>query len=61
MLDYEPKILLAFAETLSGNQEIFNWLMQNGYPELGALSMSMRGTRTPKVRTRLGFSVAARR
>jgi len=44
MLEYEPKILLAFAETLSGNQEIFDWLMKNGYQELGALSMSMRGS-----------------
>ncbi len=37
MLDYPPKILIAFGETISGNTEIFNWLLKNGYPELAAL------------------------
>jgi hypothetical protein len=44
MLDYPPKIILAFGETISGNQEITNWFLKNGYPELAALSYSIRGS-----------------
>ena len=44
MLDYHPKIILAFGETISGNEEIFEWLMNNGYTELGALSKAIRGS-----------------
>ncbi|NTW45318.1 MAG: hypothetical protein HGB14_13045, partial [Anaerolineaceae bacterium] len=44
MLDYPPKILIAFAETLSGNTEIHQWLLSNGYPELAALSSAICGS-----------------
>ena len=44
MLNYPPKIILAFGETISGNNEILNWLLKNGYGELAALSYSIRGS-----------------
>lgn len=31
---YEPKIILAWGEAVSGNATIRNWLMANGYKEL---------------------------
>ncbi len=45
MTEYPPKILIAFAETFTPNDEIFNWLMKNGYPELGALSACLKGSK----------------
>ncbi|MFH1122008.1 MAG: hypothetical protein V1775_19475 [Bacteroidota bacterium] len=44
MLDYPVKILIAFGETFSGNDEILGWLLKNGYPELAALSSAIRGS-----------------
>ena len=44
MLDYPTKILLAFGETISGNDKIFQWLLKNGYPELAALSRAITGS-----------------
>lgn len=32
---YNAKILVAWGEAISGNEEIREWLMTNGYPELG--------------------------
>ena len=32
---YPIKIVLAWAEAVSGNEGIRTWLMENGYPELG--------------------------
>ena len=36
MLNYPPKILIAFGETFEENETIFNWLLKNGYSELAA-------------------------
>lgn len=45
MLDYPPKIIMAFGETFSDEGEVFyKWLLENGYPELAALSSSIRGS-----------------
>jgi len=44
MLHYPPKILMAFGETFDENEKIYNWLVQNGYPELAALSSAIRGS-----------------
>ena len=44
MLYYPAKIWLAFGETLKGNDEVLDWLMKNGYPELAALSHAIRGS-----------------
>ena len=34
-MQYPAKVLLAWGEAISGNLEIQEWLMTNGYPELG--------------------------
>lgn len=46
MINYEPKILLAFGETFEeeNGEEFFKWLLENGYPELAALSSCIRGS-----------------
>ncbi len=33
--EYPPKILIAWGEAISGNKKIRDWLIQNGYKELG--------------------------
>ena len=40
--DYEPKILVAWGEAISGNIKIRDWLTQNGYPELGIFTFALR-------------------
>lgn len=40
---YPTKILLAFTEAVGGNEDLFEWLLKNGYPELALLSKSIRG------------------
>ncbi|MCK9451435.1 MAG: hypothetical protein M0Q90_07070 [Bacteroidales bacterium] len=45
MLNYPPKILLAFSQTFKEDQQqFFKWLLENGYPELAALSSAIRGS-----------------
>ena len=34
-LKYSTKVLVAWAEAIKGNKEINNWLLKNGYKELG--------------------------
>lgn len=34
-LVYPAKVMLAWGEAISGNAKIRDWLIQNGYPELG--------------------------
>ncbi len=34
-LEYEAKIILAWTEAVGGNAKIRDWLIKNGYPELG--------------------------
>lgn len=41
-LTYPPKILLAWAEAIKGNTEIRDWLIKNGYPELGVFTFALR-------------------
>lgn len=41
-LDYPPKILVAFAEAIAGNGKIRDWLIKNGYRELGLFSFALR-------------------
>lgn len=44
MIHYPVKILMAFGCTFEGGgNEFFDWLMRNGYPELGALSHAIQG------------------
>ena len=45
MLNYPPKILLAFGETFGNTGDKFQtWLLENGYPELAALSSGIKGS-----------------
>jgi hypothetical protein len=44
LLIYPPKIIAAWGETFFGNQEIMNWLLKNGFPELAALSYAIQGS-----------------
>ena len=43
MLNYPPKVLMAFGETFDENEKRYNWLLHNGYPELAALSSAILG------------------
>lgn len=40
--DYPVKILVAWGEAISGNSGIRDWLMKNGYPELGLFTFALR-------------------
>ncbi len=42
MLNYPIKIIIAFGEAVTGNLKIMNWLLKNGYPELGALANAIQ-------------------
>lgn len=41
-LEYPAKILLAWGEAISGNPGIRDWLLKNGYPELGIFTFALR-------------------
>ncbi|MFN3341378.1 MAG: hypothetical protein ACK40M_01700 [Flavobacteriales bacterium] len=41
-LEYPAKVLLAWAEAISGNPKIRDWLMANGYRELGVFTFALR-------------------
>ncbi len=34
-ISYPPKIILAWGEAIRGNKEVRDWLIANGFPELG--------------------------
>jgi hypothetical protein len=41
-IEYPVKILVAWGEAISGNQKIRDWLMRNGYQELGMFCFALR-------------------
>ncbi len=41
-LTYDVKILLAWGESITGNKKITEWLMKNGYSELGIFHFALR-------------------
>ena len=41
-INYPPKILIAWGEAISGNSKILDWLMKNGYPELGIFCHALK-------------------
>lgn len=41
LTDYEPKVLLAFGESLKGKRKFTDFLLHNGFPELSALSAAI--------------------
>lgn len=47
--DYPIKILVAWGEAISGNAKIRDWLMKNGYPELGLFTFALRNKDEAKV------------
>ena len=38
LLSYNVKVLLALEKSIEGKDTFFQWLVENGYPELGAFS-----------------------
>jgi hypothetical protein len=42
---YPTKVLLAWGEAISGNAELRDWLIRNGYPELGLFAFALRNKR----------------
>jgi hypothetical protein len=44
-LEYPAKVLLAWGEAISGNRPIRDWLMKNGFPELGIFTFALRNNR----------------
>ncbi len=40
--NYPAKILLAWSEAIAGNRKIREWLLQNGYRELGIFVFALR-------------------
>lgn len=40
--EYPAKVLLAWCEAISGNPALRDWLMKNGYPELGIFTYALR-------------------
>ena len=47
--DYPVKILVAWGEAISGNGKIRDWLMKNGYPELGLFTFALRNKDEAKI------------
>lgn len=41
LMDYDAKLLLALNESLKGNRKFTDFFMQNGFPELAALSAAI--------------------
>ncbi len=41
-LAYPAKVLLAWGEAISGHQGLRDWLLHNGYPELGVFCHALR-------------------
>ncbi|MEN9948646.1 MAG: hypothetical protein RL106_1469 [Bacteroidota bacterium] len=42
---YNSKVVLAWAEAVGGNKEIRDWLMTNGFPELGLFVFALHHKR----------------
>ena len=47
--EYPAKILVAWGEAISGNAKIRDWLMKNGYPELGLFTFALRNKDEAKI------------
>ena len=43
--DYPAKVLVAWGEAISGNAQLRDWLIKNGYPELGLFCFALRNKR----------------
>ncbi len=47
-LNYSPKILIAWGEVISGNREIREFLIKNGYEELGMFYFALKNDNRAK-------------
>jgi len=45
---YPTKVLIAWAEAISGREEIRDWLMASDYPELGVFCHALRNEETSR-------------
>lgn len=45
---YPAKVILAWGEAVGGNREIRDWLMKNGFPELGLFTYALRNKDEPR-------------
>ncbi len=43
--EYPAKVLLAWGEAIGGNAGLRDWLIKNGYPELGIFTFALRNKR----------------
>lgn len=43
--EYPAKVLLAWGEAISGHAGLRDWLIKNGYPELGIFTFALRNKR----------------
>lgn len=41
-MSYPAKVIVAWGEAVTGNKQIRDWLMKNGYPELGLFVFAVR-------------------
>ena len=41
-MEYPAKVLLVWGEAISGHVGLRDWLMKNGYPELGIFTFALR-------------------
>jgi hypothetical protein len=41
-MEYPAKVLLAWGEAIGGHAGLRDWLMKNGYPELGIFTFALR-------------------
>lgn len=47
-IEYPVKIIIAWGEAISGNAKIRDWLIANGYPELGLFSFALRNDKNAR-------------
>ena len=48
-LKYPPKVIVAWGEAIAGNSKIRDWLMKNGFPELGMFTFALRNDQKAKM------------
>ena len=46
---YDVKVLMVLLKSIEGSKDFFVWLMENGYPELGAFSNAVRADKEAMV------------
>ena len=44
LLKYPEEVILALAEAINGKENLIQWFLDNGYPELAAFASAVRGS-----------------